>query len=254
MLTPDESIPVERFDEVQSTSLLARQTALAGKLDGRPRLFIARQQTAGVGRFGRNWASPAGGLWFTIAWPIRTEADRFLDGLGLRLGIACAQAIERTLLASSVNKPVQLKWPNDVLIDGKKVAGLLTEVVGAARSRCALVGVGVNGNFPVNQLPKELQGSATTLREDIPNNLNLNDLFNDLCNRLRQALEQGGLTPDTLNEARHRLFGIGKPAIITLATGQTASGVVNRLDDRGLLVLDTDDGPCTVPTGAEIAQ
>ncbi len=254
MLKPDEPIPIERFDEAQSTSLLARQAALTGRLEGRPRLFIARQQTAGVGRFGRNWASPAGGLWFTLAWPIRSDAGHFLDGLGLRLGVACAQAIERTLFAHSVNKPVQLKWPNDVLIDGKKVAGLLTEVIGAAHSRCALIGVGVNGDFPISQLPYQLHSSATTLREEIAGQFDLDDLFNDLCNRLRRALEQEGLTPDILVKARRRLFGIGKPATITLATGQTATGVINHLDDRGQLVLDTDDGPWTVPAGAEIAQ
>ncbi len=114
--------------------------------------------------------------------------------------------------------------------------------------------VGVNGDFPISQLPREVRPNATTLSEETAGDFDLNDLLKDLCNRLPRALEQKGMTSGTLAEARQRLFGVGKVTTISLVDGQTMTGVVQGLDDRGQLVLDTDNGPWIVPAGAEIAQ
>lgn len=250
----DTQIPIERFDRVRSTNLLARQRVVSGELGGRPRLFVARRQEAGLGRFGRRWASPVGGLWCTLAWPVGRDPVRVIDGLGLRLGLACVHVIDRVLAAHSEGRRAQLKWPNDVLIDGKKVLGLLAEVIQSQGGTHILVGVGVNGNFPASALPADLRPAATTLLDQIGCQTDLNRLIDDLRARLRDALMREGLDAGTLADLRDRLFGVGQTVTIALGPGETRTGALTGLDKHGRLVLETEAGPWTAPPGAELAH
>ncbi len=258
MLPP---VHVEQFDTIDSTSLHARRMIEVGggSLPGdRPRLIVARRQTAGRGRVGRPWTSPEGGLWCTLIWPMPAVSSGVVNGLGLRVGLACAMAVEHALAqtdtpaARVAASGVRLKWPNDVLIHGRKVLGVLTEVVRRERLAWIVIGVGINANFPRALLPPELHHSATTLHDELGGvAVDLTGLRADLVARLLEAVGTPGLTGETLGAARQRLFDVGQ-TVVTLVEGTLVPGTLLGLSDDGRPVLQTLDGPYSPPFGGEL--
>ena len=121
---------------------------------GRRLVVTAAQQTAGRGRLGRVWHAPRGGAWFSLVWPTKRGVD--YAAVPLRVG-----AVLRDLIAGVTPEPVTVKPPNDVLIAGKKVAGVLCEQEHEAQA--IIVGVGINANFDVSQLPRDLHLPAVAL-------------------------------------------------------------------------------------------
>lgn len=244
-------IPIERHDELDSTSLHARRLIAAGEIDG-PRVIVAATQTGGVGRFGRPWSSPRGGLWCTLIWPIDDDAAPVLDGLGLRLGLACLRTIDETLAREGVRALVQLKWPNDVYIDGKKALGLLTEVIHSERGATVLVGVGVNANVDIAALPSDLRERATTLRAMIGRDVDTDTLLEGLIVHIVAALRSNGVSSTIVNELGGRLFGVGEIAAFTLPGGETLRGELLRMNPHGHVVLLVDGEEQIAPPGAEL--
>jgi BirA family biotin operon repressor/biotin-[acetyl-CoA-carboxylase] ligase len=242
---------VERFDDIDSTSLLARRLVMEeSHRCTRPHLLIARRQSAGRGRLGRPWCSPEGGLWGTFIWPVPhlTPAPRApladhqwsLEGLGLRIGVACARAIEDIIdLASresadpSRRPETALKWPNDVLVAGKKVLGVLTEAIARSGSIWLVIGVGVNANFSADKLPAELRASATTLRDQLGREVDPDALLLAVSSRLRNALLSPRLDAVVLDGARSRLAGVGSTVAVAGTGGETIRGVLLGLNDSG---------------------
>lgn len=145
---------VELFESVGSTMDEAHRFAEAGAASGT--VVIADQQLAGRGRFGRKWASdPGAGLWMTALH--RNVPVSGLDVLSIRIGLALAPALDRF-----APEPVMLKWPNDLLVAGKKLAGILVEARWRdARVEWVAVGLGINLSAPANQ------PAATQLRRGV---------------------------------------------------------------------------------------
>lgn len=248
------SMLVERLDSVDSTSLHARRLIESGQFGDRPRVFVASEQTGGVGRYGRSWASPIGGLWMTIAWPTAPVVPGILDGLGLRVGLALLHSIDHTLGAHGHDSDVRIKWPNDILIKGRKVAGVLCETIAHGATTHILVGAGVNGNFSVGSLPAELQQTATTLLDEVGSRMNLDRLLDDLIDRFVEALTTQGITEHRIAEIEERLFRVGEPAAVTLPDRSTITGTLLGLAADGRLRLRGPDGDeITLPSGAEMA-
>lgn len=137
--TLNPSLCVEVVPEIDSTNaaLIARVPELI-----KPTLLVAEKQTAGRGRAGRDWLStPGSSLTFSIAWPFAGSSQHLL-GLPLAVGVALAEAL------ASLDVTVQLKWPNDVLRNGKKLAGVLIETSQHAKTTWAVIGVGLNLLMP----------------------------------------------------------------------------------------------------------
>jgi BirA family biotin operon repressor/biotin-[acetyl-CoA-carboxylase] ligase len=144
-------------DTIDSTNRLAAELARGGAAEGT--VVLAEQQTAGRGRLGRTWESPAGvNLYGSIV--LRPGVPPVeVPRLTLVAGIAVAEAIAATIAV----RP-QIKWPNDVLLSGRKVAGVLTELEAEAeRVRFVIVGIGVNLNARRGDFPPELAAKATSL-------------------------------------------------------------------------------------------
>lgn len=134
-----QSVSLEVVAQTGSTNsdLLARCAVLSV-----PTMLIAENQTAGRGRSGRSWLSEAdSSLTFSIAWPFRQRPQALL-GLPLAVGVALAEALR------SLDLVVQLKWPNDVLKNGKKLAGVLVETAEHGGVTWAVVGIGFNLLMP----------------------------------------------------------------------------------------------------------
>ena len=134
------ALPIYVYESIGSTNDQAKSLLASARS---PMVVLAEHQSKGRGRRGREWMSPfAQNLCLSYVWPV-TKGLSQVDGLSLVVGLAVLRAIKRV---SDIN--VQLKWPNDVLVDGRKVAGILLELVGDPLELChVIIGIGVNLNM-----------------------------------------------------------------------------------------------------------
>lgn len=239
-----DAVECSFFDELDSTSLEARRRISRGE-SGEPFVIAAGRQTGGMGRRGRPWHSPQGGLWCTLSWPFRGGGPP--DGLGLRVGVACLRAIETTLDNAPEAGETRLKWPNDILIDGRKVAGILTETLVHRGTAWVLVGVGINANNRPADLPSDLRRPATSLADQAGRAIDLDDLRACLTRELAAALARSGPDQRAVREAGERLFGVGLPV-----RADVGEGVLMGLDEQGRPMIRTKEGTTLTPASGEI--
>jgi BirA family biotin operon repressor/biotin-[acetyl-CoA-carboxylase] ligase len=149
--------PILCLGVVETTNIEANRLAREGKPEGT--LVVADAQTKGRGRLGRSWVSPPGtGLYCSIVFRPTCVPDR-LPVLTLTAGVATASAIQQLGLVP------HLKWPNDVLISGKKVGGILTETVFDRKQiDFVILGIGINVNTAADAFPASFREQATSLR------------------------------------------------------------------------------------------
>lgn len=253
-------------DTTDSTMADARRAIARGPLRELS-VFSAKSQTGGVGRFGRGWSSPRGGLWATFVMPVEAEdLPAKLDGLGLRVGVAVLDTLERACrtlaaeLGGSDSGPsgpapsLTLKWPNDALLNGKKVAGVLIEVVREEEKPHLLIGVGVNANFPSRDLPEDLRGRATTILAELGAPVGLATLRDELARAIFTAAARNGLPSVTLERARGALAGVNEPVKVLVANGAPIEGTLLGLSDRGNPLVMTDRGEVEASSGSELAH
>lgn len=230
-MTSPESIPIERFGTLDSTQAEGRRRVEKGRVREGGEMLLAREQSEGVGTRGRDWHSPRGGVWATFVSPI--EDDEQIDGLGIRLGLA---ACETVIDHAESGGDVRLKWPNDILLDNRKVAGCLAEVVHGPKGRAALLGVGINANNPMG-LVDGLRRLSISLVEATGSEVDLEVLAERLAKELAWAANTRGLNTATLARADDALWGIGERWTTESGEGGTLVGV----GSHGGLVLDTDE-------------
>ncbi len=243
------SITRVEFDVLDSTSVYARRIVEEGGLGDGPVVVVARTQTGGIGRLGRAWSSPAGGLWFTMIWPPSRSAAACVEGLGVRIGVALTERL-RQLIGRSDAQRVQLKWPNDVLIDDRKFCGVLTEVVGGGAAARVLIGVGINANFDPHELPESLHHRATTLRAALGRTLDTSAMMDELVPYLGAAVEGPWPDPSLVNRANELLWGVGERHLAVMEDSTTRMGTLVGLDERGVPVVKTAAGEGRLPTTA----
>ena len=233
-------VAIEVVAETGSTNadLLARAAGLPG-----PTLLVALQQTAGRGRAGRAWLSePGATLMFSLAWRFKGPLQQ-LVGLPLAVGVALAE----TLTALSV--PVRLKWPNDLIKDGSKLAGILVETqAGADGAPWAVVGVGLNLLMPdrlESQIGRSVAAAPWLAQMD------RNDLMAQLLNRLAATLAEFDDTGfAAFSERWNQLHAHHGLEVKILDRGQLLhQGVARGVDHSGRLLLDTPQGRVAVLSG-----
>lgn len=232
---------VELHHAIGSTSDRARELlAIPG---GAGTAVVAEVQTDGRGRRGRSWVSPAGrNLMVSVA-----DRPRLAASGAWRLGLAVALAARD---ACRTVAPVDLKWPNDlVAADGRKVGGLLIEtVIDGGRVSAATIGIGINVNWAIAEMPPEIAGSATSLAELARAPVDRGALLLALLDRLDaelSGLEAGG---SPLDRYRAACRTIGSE--VTVGVGpRTIHGMAVAIDDAGALVVETSSGRETVTSG-----
>ena len=223
------------LDWVTSTN----DEAMARLRAGEPGDFVvtAREQSNGRGRQGRAWTSPPGNLYMSLA--LRDPAPAALaPQLGFVAGVALAKAL-RAQLDGDVR--TQLKWPNDVLLDGRKIAGLLVEASLTGAQARIIVGIGIN----VATSPADAAYPATSLADagPLPALDTMRDALTDAFLRRRSQWHRTGLGP-LRDEAADRLHGVGAPATVALDRDRTdlLHGINEGLAPSGALRLRTADG------------
>nr|WP_315848712.1 biotin--[acetyl-CoA-carboxylase] ligase [uncultured Rhodoferax sp.] len=220
------SFSVEVLPEIDSTNTELMRRARAGQLD--PILLVAERQTAGRGRLGRDWKSDTAGeggtLTFSLGVPL-APAD--WSGLSLAVGLAVVNALHPAL---------RLKWPNDVWLDGRKLAGILIETAGVGDTRYAVIGVGINLS------PREatdLRTPPAALQELLPG-VQAPDVLGQVAPvlvRMVQRFAAQGFAPLREDFLARDLLN-GQAVVCSDGVTGTARGV----DASGALLVHTDQG------------
>jgi BirA family transcriptional regulator, biotin operon repressor / biotin---[acetyl-CoA-carboxylase] ligase len=239
---------LHHFYKVGSTNTAAMSAAAEGAPEGS--VFLAEQQTAGRGRGSHSWESArSAGIYCSVILRPKLPPSEVLV-LALALGLAVRSAIK--VLDPQID--VDLKWPNDVLIEGKKVCGILTEMnAEATRVRYVVVGIGLNVNH--ESFPKDLQSGAISLRLAVGHEWSRVEvaatLLKSLNREYRSLLEQQNARQSILQRfAEHSTWVLGKQVCIQENEGSSITGVTQGLDDRGFLLVRTQQGLQTVFSGS----
>ncbi|MFQ3670866.1 MAG: biotin--[acetyl-CoA-carboxylase] ligase [Verrucomicrobiia bacterium] len=218
------------FRETRSTNDVVLREAERGAPHGFA--VLAESQTAGRGRLGRAWMSaPACGLWFSVLFRPGGEGGwQTPQGLTMLAAVAVARAVDR-----QVARAVSIKWPNDLLFEGKKVCGILVEArVDGERRPYGVVGIGLNVNHRSTEFPEELRGRAVSLRmvdgverrrADV-----LVSVFEELARLEREGMEA------VASAWRERCETIGTLIQVQTADG-VREGVMTGVTEEGHLML-----------------
>jgi BirA family transcriptional regulator, biotin operon repressor / biotin---[acetyl-CoA-carboxylase] ligase len=220
-------------ESVDSTNLVARRLAE----EGAPAFttIIAEQQLSGKGRLGRSWFSPAGsGLWFSIIFRPAALTPAAVSPVTL-----VTAAILADYLSREFNLPVQIKWPNDLQVGGKKIAGILTEIKGDPdRIEYLVIGIGLNVNQKADDFSPEIANIATSLAIETGLKIKRTELLINLRHSLLTAyslFEKAGFTPFRQIWIDHNIT-LGHQVKINWPGG-SMSGLAVGLSDEGLLIL-----------------
>lgn len=218
--------------------------------DGEPPglVLVAEHQTGGRGRLDRVWTSPprSGITVSVLLQPTNVPVERW-PWLPLLTGLAVTEGVRRV-----AEVPSSLKWPNDVIVDDRKLAGILSERIETGARSLALLGVGLNVTLRRPEVPEGseatsllLEGAATTDRTVV-----LREVLRVLERLFRAWMEQGGDAGAGLAESySRRCATVGRHVRVLLPAGGTLTGRAVRVDAQGRLVVDTGDGEQAVGAG-----
>lgn len=223
------------FRSLASTNDVAKHLASSGMKEGT--IVLAENQSRGRGRLGRKWFSPGGGLWFSVILRPRIEPKH-----ALKLTLLGSVAVVKTM-KMLYGIGVEIKWPNDVLINGRKVCGILTESsIKGKNLDFAVLGFGVNANFDLESFPRHLRDSATTLKAQLGKEV-LREIL--LCKLLENVeiccdLLKSGRFNAILGDWRKLSGFLG--SYVKIADGQmTIEGTALDLDADGALLVKLKD-------------
>lgn len=239
-----ESLCTKRFGkrvffscEVNSTNEWAKELAKLGAEEGT--VAVAGTQTAGRGRLNREWISPEGGLWFSIVLRPKVRAAEVVQ-LVFVVGLAVAEVLRK-----KYGVKVETKWPNDVLMNGKKICGILIEMnTTGEKANYIVAGIGINANFDVTRvLPEQLREVTSSLENELGRKIRLEELFRAVLENLEKTYDLynlKGFAP-VLNEWKRYANFLGHKVEVT-DKKEKITGIALDVDDDGALVLKSEDG------------
>ena len=236
-LVPDSAPQIHLYKVVPSTNLVARDFAEKGE-EG---IFIAAEQTAGKGRMGRQFFSPKGsGLYISFLLRPRVETERLY-----KLTTTAAVAVCETLELFS-GREARIKWVNDVLVDDKKVCGILTEgVIDNGKLNYAIVGIGINLFKPQDGFPEEIVDKAGFLFSQ-PKDC-VEELTADLIDRFLRLLDE-----DCYDRYLARSIILGK-SVTLVRENEKKEAVVLALDDKCRLLVRYEGGATEYVESGEVS-
>lgn len=227
---------VDRVPETGSTNADLAAAAHAGAPGGR--VLVTEHQTAGRGRFARRWETPRG---TSIGMSVLVRSARPVSDWGwlsLLTGVAVADGIERATGATPGR--VQLKWPNDVLLDGRKVCGILSERVEgvAGLPAAAIIGMGLNISMADHELP--VATATSLLLAGLPTDRDA--VIVEILRRLAELLRQWERHGDVRDSYARRCASIGRDLRVMESPESVLMGRGVDVDDQGRLVVQLTDG------------
>jgi BirA family transcriptional regulator, biotin operon repressor / biotin---[acetyl-CoA-carboxylase] ligase len=223
------------FAEIDSTNSYARRLAEHGAREGE--LVISESQTHGRGRLARQWVSPPKvNLYFSVIL-----RPNFVPARAPQITLMAAVALAETLQLFLPGAPV-IKWPNDILVNGRKLAGILTEVsCGAERVEFVILGIGVNVNYPLELMPEEIRQSATSILIESQNKIRREDFLRRLIQDLDRCygeFEENGFA--VLAPRWEAYFGFRGQRMRIELSDQVMFGTAKGIDQDGALLIEDD--------------
>ena len=237
---------MEYYPSVDSTNRVAKALAYHGADEGT--IVVAEEQTGGKGRLERNFFSPRGkGIWFSVI--LRPNfLPKDASKCTLMAAVAVAEAMRR------FNLTAQIKWPNDIMFDGRKLVGILTEMTGEiGKISYMVIGVGINVNVDRADFPEELQGVGASLKElsgeEIPRVKFFRTVLEEFDKIYREVSASGFDVVFKLWRKYNVTLGKNIRVISAGDGGENFSGKAVDLDSNGALVVETAEGLRTVYAG-----
>lgn len=226
---------IHRFERVSSTNDVARELAAAGAAEGT--CVMAREQAAGRGRQGRSWSSPPGeGLYMSlILRPGMRPAESAV------LTLAAAVAVAETL-TRDFGIQADIKWPNDVLLSGRKVCGILVEsAIEKDRLQYAVMGIGVN--VAQRDFPNEIAPTATSLHIETGRELAPDDFAKPLLERLGAWYEIAVSEPAKVFARWEELSSYARGCAVRVESSDwSIEGITRGLTEAGALIVELANG------------
>lgn len=233
------NIQLRQFDVLESTNVTAVAFAKEGASEGT--VIVAERQEGGRGRMRRVWASPQGGLWFSII--LRPQIDpQFAAQVTLLMGVAVGKALRRIYATDGI----MIKWPNDLLLHKKKVCGILSELQLNENGAIdyTIIGVGVNVALKPEDFPPELRDTAASLNVSLNKNYTCREVLDNILQEFdslyREWLAKGAdviLAPwKEMNCTLHKeVFVKDNDQVIF-------SGIVTAIDEAGAIIVRNERG------------
>ena len=220
-----------------------------------PVVVTADEQSTGRGRLGHSWHSPWGGLWWSLAVPYPAGPSA-LDLAPLAAGLAAAEAVADlgTPEMRSLAAGLTIKWPNDVLVEGLKLVGVLCERRETAAGVALVIGIGINANFAASILPQGLRQQPTSILDQTGVEIDLAELAGHLLTRvsgwLAELTDTTDAPADLVRTVDARLAHRGKRVLVGIE-GRTepTEGILVGIDHRGRLLLRTEAGTTSLSSG-----
>lgn len=226
------------YDQVDSTNRIAKELLLEGEPSGT--VVHAGRQSAGKGQYGRTFTSPAGGLYFSLL--LRPKLDlSHLPLVTIVTGLAC-----RDVIHSTFNLQPQIKWPNDIYLDGKKLAGILCENIlsSTGENVCAnvVIGVGLNINNTTKDFPSEVQPLITTLFDHLKFRVDLPSLLFPLVTAIKNNVTLLGENRQGLIDQWQQHDFLYKKPVICTAGAMTIQGIGLGISSEGNYRIQDNQG------------
>ncbi|UCH88785.1 MAG: biotin--[acetyl-CoA-carboxylase] ligase [Thermoplasmata archaeon] len=223
-----------------STNTEAKELLAEGCEEGTA--VVADVQTEGRGRLQRTWYSPPGGLWLSVILKPSGLQPEKLPLMSLAAGVAAAKSI-----SSLYPVEVHLKWPNDILITSKKLGGILNEAVySGTELDGVIIGMGLNLDLPLGDLEEDLQNTATTLRTELPESVEISNekILAGILNHIERLYDLliSGKHNEIIKEWERYSTTIGSRVSVNLDGDNKLKGEAVGVDELGALMVKTDDG------------
>ena len=227
------------FPKLESTNIIAKEKAThkeEGVNEGT--IVIAERQSAGKGRLGRKWFSPTGGIWLSIILYPQLSPS-YIPRITLMTAVAVVKAIERCAQIKG-----QIKWPNDILINEKKVCGILTEMSAELDLiNWVVVGIGINVDIKKQEFPEDIREKTTSLKEALRKEISrvrLVQIFLKEFERYYELLKKREISL-ILKEWKSYSHTLGKKIKINIGENIVTGEAIN-INEEGTLILKKGDG------------
>ncbi len=222
------------YEEVESTNIIAKDKAQRGAKEGT--VVIAKRQAGGKGRLGREFTSPTGGMWLSCI--LRPDLKPIL---ATRITYVASLALARTI-NQLTSIEAKIKWPNDILIEDKKVSGILTEL-GAELDQVnyLIVGIGVNLNFPISDLSKDLSNKATTIMDEVGHKLDIIKFIQLFLKLLEEEYNRIDSFKQLLSDWKKNSYTLGQMVRVEGRNREFIGKAVDIALDGALVVEDDNE-------------
>ena len=227
------------FPELKSTNIMAKEKTLHRAEEiSEGTLIIAERQSAGKGRLGREWFSPAGGIWLSIILYPQLPPS-YIPRITLMTAVAVVKAINICTQIES-----QIKWPNDILINEKKVCGILTEMSAELDIiNWVVVGIGINANIDHRKFPEDIHENTISLKEVLGKEVlrvRMVQIFLQEFERYYESLKRREFS-SILKEWKLYSHTLGRKIRVDMGERIVTGEAVN-INEEGALILKKEDG------------